>query len=116
MLTRRCIVVFAFISSMGALCADPLDQWGISATGISNLTGLAYGNDLFVATAKTGPDSGWLGYSRDGAHWQTAQCDGGDCVTPPLYHVLFAEGRFVAVGAFGLSYRSTDGMAWRAYD
>jgi len=116
MLTRRFIVVFVFISSIGALCADPLDQWRFSATGISNFTGLAYGNDVFVATAKTGPDSGWLGYSRDGAHWETAQCGGGDCGAQVLYHVLFADGRFVAIGASGLSYRSTDGMAWRAYD
>jgi hypothetical protein len=70
------------------------------------LTGVAYGNGVFVAVGYGGA----LQRSEDGIRWTLA---------PPrtvehLYGVAFVNGRFVATGNSGTILASEDGAAWEA--
>jgi len=99
-----------------SLRSDPLDSWTIREveTGPgASFSSIAFGNGLFVATASVGAEGGWLGYSLDGVHWNSAQCGGLPCSPTQLLGVTFANDRFVAVGDYGWTYVSTNGTDWR---
>jgi hypothetical protein len=65
---------------------------------------VAFGNGLFVAST-----SGALGYSVDGTHWTSAAVSNGFV---PIVHVAFGNGTFIATGADGEEWVSTDGKTW----
>lgn len=74
------------------------------------LQGAAYGNGIWVICG----DGGLLWSSPDGITWtERVGADVGlDATFGPLREVVFANGRFVALGA-GRAYVSTDGIAWK---
>src|SRR5258706_10729818 len=108
------VAAMSFSAWFHRAAADPLDHWTPSPSRIhSNLTSLAYGNGVFVATASSGSNGGWLGYSTDGTHWNAASCGGQACTPTAQFCVTYANNRFVAVGDYGWTYTSTNGVDWR---
>jgi hypothetical protein len=75
--------------------------------------GVAFGNGLFVAVGYDfGTDNGIVATSRDGLTWQQQGKANGSA--KPLAAVIFAQGKFVAVGAGGTLITSDDGVSWKA--
>jgi len=97
--------------------AGPLENWTSTPIPATNLTGLAFGNGLFVAVAAPSSSRGWVGFSRDGLNWESGRCGGASACEPlPLNAVLFAEGTFIAIGINSIIYSSLDGQNWRAIE
>jgi S-layer homology domain len=93
--------VFAVISSW----ADPLDNWTQRTSGTnSNLNGITYGNDMFVAVG----NSGTILTSTNGTNW-TARSSGTGAT---LSDVTYGNGTFVAVGVGARFVTSTNGINW----
>jgi len=83
----------------GAIYTSPDRQtWQLRQNTPGDLTGLAYGNGVFVAT---GRDSAWM--SQDGITWQPVNTN----ILFWLPDVIFAQGKFVAVGAQRFTSAST---------
>jgi hypothetical protein len=106
--------IFFGVSLCADVRSDSLDHWTATnpATN-SNITSVAYGNDLFVEVASFAPFSGSLGFSSDGVQWTAANCGGQICTPVSLLAVTFADSRFVAVGDYGWTYMSTNGTDWQ---
>ncbi len=77
------------------LTSDDGLEWTARDSGTeSNLTGVAYGNGYFVAV---GRNLSYIGISPDGINW--TEPDHVPAITEGLSDVVFADGRFVAVGS-----------------
>ena len=77
-------------------------DWTREESGTRNhLTGIAYGNNMFVALGQ-----GVILTSGDGVRWVTHDTDG----LPRLYSLTFANGLFVASGTSIAT--SPDGVHW----
>jgi hypothetical protein len=80
----------------GLADGDSLGQWTICNSGTTNeLTAVAYGNGLFVATCYCSPISGQgvIMTSPDGTTWTSQYV-----LNTSLYDVAYGNGTFVAVG------------------
>jgi photosystem II stability/assembly factor-like uncharacterized protein len=79
------------------------ENWTPRNSGTTeNITGIAYGNDRWVAVA--GQD---ILVSTDGINWNVTTT-----WTFPMFRIAFAEGRFVAVGDASNIFSSVDGLVW----
>jgi hypothetical protein len=86
---------------------DPLSTWNLCNTNAAyNLTGIMYGNGLYVATGT----SGTLLTSRDAITWATN--DIGTSLW--LFDVAYGNNTFVTTGQSGTIYSSPDGITWTA--
>ncbi len=108
----------AFVLLTASFCesghGDSLDHWTVTSPGLnSNVTSVAFGNDVLVEVSSFAPFSGALGFSIDGAQWNPAKCGGQVCTPVSLLAVTFADNRFVAVGDYGWTYMSTNGTDWQ---
>jgi hypothetical protein len=83
--------------------ADLPDQWSDRSYG---LTGVAYGNGLYVAVGFKGR----IQSSPDGVEW-TIRNSG---TANSLYGISFEGELFLAVGNKGTVLSSTDGISWAA--
>src|SRR5881409_551334 len=93
--------------------ADALDHWTSTqlSTNSFGLNLLVYGNGRYVAAGGKS-DGGALMSSEDGLSW-ILRADGGCCGPPSLvYGLTYGGGRFVAVGHFGGTASSSDGINW----
>jgi hypothetical protein len=79
--------------------------WTLRSSGGTDLSGVAYGNGLFVAVGAKGT----ILTSPDGVSW-TKRTSGGNT----LVRVVHGNGLFVAVGAKGTILTSPDGVNWTA--
>ncbi|HKQ39069.1 MAG TPA: hypothetical protein VJ063_13410 [Verrucomicrobiae bacterium] len=87
------------------------ENWQLRQSTPGNLTGLAYGNGVFVAT---GNNSAWV--SQDGVTWRPVNTG----VSFWLPEVIFSQGKFVAVGGQHENFAplkplvsvSTNGVDW----
>jgi hypothetical protein len=89
------------------LFGDALHDWSVRLPvdeNPHNLKGITYGAGLFVAVGEAG-----IVQSRDGLAWSPS-------VLPSLKNspeaIIFANEKFVAVGASGLILSSPDGVTW----
>lgn len=117
-LEKALITYVAGIFSGLSLCqdvhSDALDHWTAANSGlISNVTSVAYGNNVFVEVSSFAPFSGSLEFSDDGVQWATGNCGGQICTPVSLRAVTFARSQFVAVGDYGWTYMSTNGTDWQ---
>jgi hypothetical protein len=89
----------------------------VTSTFPTGITGLAYGNGVYVAAASdqsTYGDAGFIYYSTNGTDWYWAHQSPG---APGLNGVAFGNGVFVAAGYFyegsqGWVQTSTNGVNW----
>lgn len=82
-------------------------QWtNRSASPFSVLSGVAFGTNTFVAVG-----ANTILTSTNGMHWQSRRWRG----DPYLFDVVYASGRFVAVGSGNAVLTSPDGVTWRAW-
>jgi hypothetical protein len=87
-------------------------------SSLSNLTSIAYGNDIYVAAGAdeytTNPfrhpytDNAVFVTSQDGITWTVREQD----KDVFLNGITYGNGTFVAVGTSGAIYTSTDGVNW----
>jgi len=100
---------FVALSGENRMTSTDLVNWSIATTPHSHL-GVTFGNGLFVSVGygnSTSPN-GFVHVSMDGSRW-LAQ------TTPRIINlnaVTYGQGRFVAVGANGTIFSSTNGMNW----
>ena len=95
----------------------PLYHWTVRGSSFLPefyLTGIVYGNGVFVTVAaKSGFESGFAFWSEDGKTWSSGYvADGGFTPFYQLFDVAFGNGIFVAVGWLGSIYSSTNGVSW----
>src|SRR5438445_4426311 len=116
LLSSGACVIVNLCGVPGSVCAaaDPLDTWTQRwASSVTfQLTGIASGNGLFVATA---PNTfGGLLISSDGTAWT-------QFITPPVLNyagLTFGKGTFITFGppvnssGTNLVLRSADGLNW----
>jgi hypothetical protein len=75
----------------------------------TDVNGVAFGNGTFVAVR--GTTSGELIYSTNGGStWTAASAISG--MSRGLNSIIFADGRFYAVGSFGVIVSSANGITW----
>jgi hypothetical protein len=67
------------------------------------VTGVAFGNEHFVAVT----DLGQIAVCREGTPWVLARTNG-----VPIQSVVYGGGSFVAAGAGGAVWHSSDGFEW----
>ncbi|HTD85813.1 MAG TPA: hypothetical protein VK850_04490, partial [Candidatus Binatia bacterium] len=85
--------------SAGAIYTSADRQtWQLRQNTPGDLTGLAYGNGVFVAT---GRESAWM--SQDGITWRPVNTN----ILFWLPEIIFAQGKFVAVGAQRQDFAAT---------
>lgn len=107
--------LYAAATIEGLVYSSPdATNWTLRATHTrGELWSIAYGNDVFVAVGSYAPPG--LGYkpasltSTDGLEWTRQEIDGPGA---PLLSVAFGDGTFVATGANGAIYTSTNGVQW----
>lgn len=75
----------------------------MAVVGSANWYAIAYGNGKYVAIGS----DGYATTSTNGSAWATPK----QVTSNPLYDIIFADGKFVAVGRYTLMY-STDGYDW----
>jgi len=93
------VSVFAVPSNASAAGLDPFVE-----TSTGSASSVAYGNGVFVVVGNK-----VIRTSSDGYNWQSIS------VSQNYMDVVFADGRFVAVGYEGYVAVSTDGMNWSHY-
>lgn len=77
-----------------------------NGASVVNLTGIAFGNSVFVATASDGN----VFTSSNGTSWTERTTGAAD----QLLDVVFGGSLFVAVGGSGQIYTSSNGISWTA--
>ncbi|MHB8523900.1 MAG: hypothetical protein ACYDH9_24515 [Limisphaerales bacterium] len=84
---------------------------GVGSSNPTEIAGLTYGNNRYVAVGgvDSSPSSIWT--SIDGADWTPQIPD--LLYDETLLAVTYGAGRFVAVGEGGTVYASTDGVQWK---
>jgi uncharacterized repeat protein (TIGR02543 family) len=95
---------FLAVGSGGAMIGSDDDgaTWSTVASGITyGLTGIAWGNNVFVAVGGSVIVS-----SPDGSTWSEYQA-------PSLMGITYANGMFVAVGGSGFIFTSDKGVLWK---
>ena len=97
--------------------ADVLDHWTTNqaSTNYFGLRCVAYGNGRYVAGGGF-YDAGVLLSSEDGQQWSVRCMGGSSSGLGFLDSVIYAGGRFVAVGLWGQTAVSTDGINWSIGD
>ena len=87
-------------------------NWTNNPCSISLIKSIAFGNGLYVGVGSSGaPDyKTMIVYSPDGKNWQPANGD----FKKEFSKVIFANGKFVAVGFGGSINTSADGINWKA--
>ncbi len=103
------LIMLILLTGFPALSqTDPLDhwQWRNPLAQGNNLSGITYGNGIFVAVGY----SGTILTSPDGVTW-TPKTSGTDY---GLQGVAYGNSTFVAVGEFGTIITSPDGATWIA--
>ena len=104
------VAVGAFV---GAVSKDGV-QWTLG-TGMTNANynyAVAHGNGRYVAVGRTSgstPTAASITSSTDALKWSDESPSNG---IPELDDIVFAVGRFVAVGRSGTILTSSDGLAW----
>ncbi|NOS71246.1 MAG: hypothetical protein HOP33_15100 [Verrucomicrobia bacterium] len=98
-----------------AAYADPLDIWATQqlSTNRFGLSSIVFGNGCYVA-AGSFSDYGTIVSSEDGYNW-TVRADGYTSIQgAPIWglKVNFANGRFIAISAWGGTVVSTNGTNW----
>ena len=92
--------------------------WLAAATDLSAAGvwyGVAFGAGVFALVGNTGPtasDSPLVRSSTDGSTWTARTLGGTPAAGDRLNAIVFAGGRFVAVGDKGHIQTSTDGITW----
>lgn len=107
-----CVGIFLSTSTPTAR-ADALDNWTTNqvSTNLFQLNHVVYGDGRYVAAGGRS-DGGAILSSEDGLNW-TLRADGGCCGPPSLvWGLTYGGGRFVAVGHFGGTASSTNGVDW----
>lgn len=98
LLCSALVAVFLLTLSFPAYAASSsLDQWDLYSSGTTNdLTGITYGNGLFVATCylNKNSDQNYILTSPNGVTWASHLA----ALNCRLYDVTFGNGTFVAVG------------------
>ncbi|MBE0543466.1 MAG: hypothetical protein IH623_19145, partial [Verrucomicrobia bacterium] len=110
---RLCCYVLASMLLAAVTHAYALDNWTTNqvSTNWFGLSHVVYGNGRYVAAGGRS-DGGAILSSDDGLNW-TLRADGGCCGPPSLvWGLTYSEGRFVAVGHFGGTAISTNGVDW----
>src|SRR4029078_7917099 len=82
--------------------------WQRQNTGLSfaSLNDVAFGNDVFAVVKDDGDGTSLL-YSSNGTNWVNLHFRAVN-----MRSIVFAQGRFVAVGNDGFSFTSTNGSSW----
>lgn len=89
--------------STESLTRIKIDDETMAVVGSANWYAITYGNGKYVAISS----DGYATTSTDGSTWTTPK----QITSNSLYDILFADGKFVAVGTKTLVY-STDGNTW----
>jgi hypothetical protein len=102
---------------IGSTCASSLDEWQRrdKAPPEMPLSGVAFGNGVYVTVGWDTTTKGTLMRSLDGSAWEPVELIIPSIGTnPPLKSVAFGNGRFVAVGPGGCGpiLTSDDGLVW----
>ena len=90
------------VSPDGWRWEDRSDEW------ITELIGVTWGADRYVAVGQQDWTVGVSTVSTDGSTWTPVETNGPE----ELHDVAFGAGRFVAVGLDGLRAASDDGLIW----
>lgn len=100
------------ISSTGIYSADKAVSFAScgTATGVTNVNGLAYGAGLFVVAGSSATTDAGIATSPTGAAWTNRTSNSG--ASPAFQSVRFLNNLFVAVGSSGLICTSADGITW----
>ena len=103
-----CLAWLMACVTTGTCKADALDNWtwrNPVPIGFSPLTGVAYGNGVWVALA----DDGSVYVSSDTINWEDANTG------PANFNSLaFVNGEFIVVGDYGTIATSSDGLNWQS--
>ncbi|MDB6122229.1 MAG: cell wall/surface repeat protein [Pedosphaera sp.] len=97
--------------------ADAFDNWTtVPITTNYNLFDAAYGNGRYIVggQSKQTPDVAGIFASDDGFNWITVAGNGNTNIFTYPKKIIFANGRFVAVGWAGGFCTSTNGLNWEA--
>ena len=105
-------------SALGStsLLATSTDGVNWAMTTQNHITGLAFGNDIFVASImqhtglSLGPNSFFVSTSTDGVLWTSRLLFQGNSYAPLVNSITFGNGLFVSVG--GARLVSLDGNVW----
>lgn len=104
----RIFVPLLLLLLTGSVAAAPLQDWQMRSVPKlqGDLTGVAYGNGLYVAVT----NRGGVAVSPDGVTWSLRSLPNPAWA---LADVTYGDGRFVAVGAEGLIFVSDNGVGWK---
>jgi hypothetical protein len=106
------------LTSAGSACADPLDHWTLRFKGpppsqLKTHWDVTFNRGLFVVVGHNGGDSGSIYTSPDGITWTPRHSSSFPNFTlGELRKVIYANGRFVAVGWTYAAYTSENGIDW----